>query len=437
MCCVVALEHRQFAPRWLCRCHENCKSFGPTNTVSDQYSRFAHVPHEKGAFRVARGASRSSSGPKITQLTNLDFSSALSVFVQEVRHQVPSSLLKTSSALKLSFRVRVTPVFLKMSEAISPISDQQSPSVQNLPPQQPQHQQPQQQQQQSPNASLTSPSKPRPRTCPHTGRRRRFRFKESHDVAMLEAVMKTGAHVAPHGLAQRLFDESTAQLFTAGTFSDVVDGPLPTPKTIWDRFRHLVHAHRNGNLRPTCGRGDIFQERERLLDVVTRSIANNVDDVLRTGERRKVTGVKRTLKPREERPVRRRIEETNEQADPVSQEVVETQPDLAADAVSPSQKKDDETNIPTAPQTGKTEEGWKRDLERLRLDLEKRRFEADEAERKRRFEIEARHAKIEEERTVIEMRRLEMEDQERKSARQERQALTSLLSALAQSLMKK
>lgn len=247
--------------------------------------------------------------------------------------------------------------------------------------------------------------------------------------------MKAGAHVAPHGLAQRLFDDATAHLFASGTFADVVAGPLPTAKTIWDRFRHLVHVHRTGGLRQTCGRGDIFRERERLLDEIIRAVDNNKEENDR-GEHPKLPGAKRPTKQRDERVVRQRIESTmpRDAADPCESEGdVETQADIIAE-----QRRDTgESVMAVGERDMKTEDRWKREMDALRLDLEKRRFEAEEQERKRRFEIEVRQAKIEEDRTALEMRRLEMEDQERKSARQERQALTNLLSAIAQTLMKK
>lgn len=260
-----------------------------------------------------------------------------------------------------------------------------------------------------------------PRTCPETGKRRRFRFKESHDIAMLQAVVKAGAHIAPHGLAHRRFDEATQEMFQTGVFTDVVDRPFPSPKTIWDRFRHLVSVQRRGVLK--CG-GD----REVLLNTVITAMEAN-----KQGVERCIVGVKRPRKPRVERVIRPKVAHSSQmEASSLPAAVDESEPAALPFLSEPKRLAEMEGNTDDS-----CDERWKRRIDALKLDLEKKIFEAEEQERKRRYEIDARQAKIEENRAAMEMRRLQMEDEDRKCARQERQALTTLLTALAQTLMKK
>lgn len=111
--------------------------------------------------------------------------------------------------------------------------------------------------------------------------RKRMRFSSTMDILLLQAVTLHDAHIAPHGMMQKRF-EDVFDVFLKTLPSSAVKNCINVSwKTLSDRFRKLVVDRRFTN-RKTVGMSGIsecFGEREQLLDDVIHTMYESTETV--------------------------------------------------------------------------------------------------------------------------------------------------------------
>ena len=256
-------------------------------------------------------------------------------------------------------------------------------------------------------------------------KKQRFRFKEAQDIAMLQVVLKNNAYLAPHGRTRVVFEDVKQDLFHAGVFSEALDGRVPTTKTISDRYRHLLSVYRKGMLKQKGGR------KEHLL----RCIVAKINE--KTGH---MDAIDDSQSPKRKRSRDSYDHSPKDIPDGVPEVDVapsipgeDSEAPVSAYSLEPRAKRqtDDFERLDAS------DELLQPRLQVLKWELEKKRFYADERERKRRYDIEVKRAKIEEDRIALEHRRLDLELEEHKSEREEKEAFKKLITAMAEALLKK
>jgi hypothetical protein len=108
--------------------------------------------------------------------------------------------------------------------------------------------------------------------------RRRFRFNEELDVALLRACVQRDAHTARYGQTQRAFQDVLRTLESANLLGVGDEGwQRPSWKTLRDRFKHLISDHKAARVR--SGIEEAHSEKELLLDDIISMISEEADSM--------------------------------------------------------------------------------------------------------------------------------------------------------------
>lgn len=280
-----------------------------------------------------------------------------------------------------------------------------------------------------------SPSEPSAK--PPNARSRAIRFTPSMDMAILACVNEVGAHIAPYGHSQKLFERATVACRAHPSFTD----KTLTVKSVWDRFKKLLADFKKVDRvnRSASGITEEYGAKEELLQDIFDAIGEKEEqERAERGERRaaesRLLEAGENLRSRALNRKRRR--EKSPGTDMSSGMLDSETPDI--DGMSRSdhdliqraeqrQERREELDIKRFALEESTSK-----LEQEKIELLKRRCVADEA----KTEIEKERLSQDRVRQEKEDRRLELEEQRMQLEKEEREKLLALMTALVDKLTK-
>jgi len=99
--------------------------------------------------------------------------------------------------------------------------------------------------------------------------KKRRRYSEAQDLALLQTITANAAHLAPYGEKMKRFADTADRLNASQIFPWPVDA-----KNCLERFNLLVELHKKNDRKSRASRGKEYTPRDTLLDDITDQMAD-------------------------------------------------------------------------------------------------------------------------------------------------------------------
>lgn len=250
---------------------------------------------------------------------------------------------------------------------------------------------------------------------PAIQKQRRIRFNNSLDVALVEAVKFTGAHLSPHGSNHKLYDDALV-IFLQKAGSTLNEDITINWMTLYHRFCRIEKQRRDvvKRIDTSSGISVITTDLDQKLDIMIQEID------AKNEERRQVL----------------------DEQDQAEQRLVNSGRDLRnralgefAEDVLSSEERTPNTPTPTRRQLNFNDSDdedieFIRKNSEIKAQVEEKRFEIE----KEKVDIEKKRDERDERKLKLDKERLELDKEKFKAEKEERSGILTVLKALADKL---